>query len=127
MTKSGIQFKGIEELYDGLMQRANDRSTVKNIIRKHGGQLVQKTQSNMGSAYTGHMEGGKHVMPTGATKRSVKPQIRRSGLEVMVTAYTDYFPYLELGTRKMSARPTLKPAFEVQKRLFINELKQVMK
>ncbi|MEK1451095.1 hypothetical protein HC021_08175 [Limosilactobacillus fermentum] len=47
-------------------------------------------------------------------------------MTVSVGPTTDYFPYLEYGTRFMSAMPTLKPAFDVQSQMFINELKRLM-
>lgn len=84
----------------------------KKVIKAAGSQLQKSTMRNMGQKYTGHMEGNKHVMPTGTTKRSVALHIEDQGLTSRVTVGTEYFPYLELGTRYMAARPTLKPAFK---------------
>ena len=89
-----------------------DLSAVPQVVKKHGAQLSSRTQSNMQAAYT-------HGYSTGRTRRSVKPIFSDGGM-------TDYFPYLEYGTRFMSAMPTLKPAFDVQSQMFINELKRLM-
>lgn len=88
---------------------------VKKIMAAGGAQLQQSTMRNMTQKYTGHMEGNKHVMPTGTTKRSVRLTLEDSGLTVRVTVNTAYFGYLEKGTRYMAARPTLKPAFDATK------------
>ena len=44
-------------------------------------------------------------------------------MTAIVQPHTEYFPYLEFGTRKMVKMPTLAPAFMVVKDAFIAELK----
>lgn len=43
-----------------------------------------------------------------------------------VEAGTSYFPYLEYGTRKMRARPTLGPAFELRSKQFTRAIDQAL-
>lgn len=113
-----IKIEGIDKLQAGLEARM-DLTEVPGIVKKHGAQLSSGTQSRMNSAYT-------HGYSTGRTRRSVKPIFSDGGMTVSVGPTTDYFPYLEFGTRFMGAMPTLKPAFDVQSQLFINELKRLM-
>ena len=113
-----IRIEGLDKLQAGLKGRMN-LTEVPPIVKKYGAQLSSDTQDNMRKAYT-------HGYSTGRTRRSVKPIFSDGGMTVSVGPTTDYFPYLEFGTRFMSAMPTLKPAFDVQSQLFINELKRLM-
>lgn len=112
------KIEGLEELKAGLKGRM-DLVPVENLVKKHGAQLSSRTQENMRAAYV-------HGYSTGRTRRSVKPIFSDAGMTVSVGPTTDYFPYLEYGTRFMNAMPTLKPAFDVQSVMFINELKGLM-
>ena len=112
------KIEGLEELKAGLKGRM-DLVPVENLVKKHGAQLPSRTQENMRAAYV-------HGYSTGRTRRSVKPIFSDAGMTVSVGPTTDYFPYLEYGTRFMNAMPTLKPAFDVQSVMFINELKRLM-
>ena len=112
------KIEGLEELKAGIKGRM-DLVPVENLVKKHGAQLSSRTQENMRAAYVlGYS--------TGRTRRSVKPIFSDAGMTVSVGPTTDYFPYLEYGTRFMNAMPTLKPAFDVQSVMFINELKGLM-
>ena len=113
-----IRIEGLDKLQAGLKGRMN-LTEVPPIVKKYGAQLSSDTQDNMRNVYT-------HGYSTGRTRRSVKPIFSDGGMTVSVGPTTDYFPYLEFGTRFMSAMPTLKPAFDVQSQLFINELKRLM-
>lgn len=113
-----VRIEGLDDLQAGLKARM-DLTEVPQIVKKHGAQLTSRTQSNMNAAYI-------HGYSTGRTRRSVKPVFSDGGMTVSVGPTTDYFPYLEYGTRFISAMPTLKPAFDVQSQMFINELKRLM-
>lgn len=112
------KIEGLEELKAGLKGHM-DLVPVENLVKKHGAQLSSRTQENMRATYV-------HGYSTGRTRRSVKPIFSDAGMTVSVGPTTDYFPYLEYGTRFMNAMPTLKPAFDVQSVMFINELKRLM-
>ena len=118
LGKPRMKLEGLDDLTVAIETKMN-LTEVPQIVKKHGAQLSGRTQSNMQAAYT-------HGYSTGRTCRSIKPIFSDGGMTVSVGPTTDYFPYLEYGTRFMSAMPTLKPAFDVQSQMFINELKRLM-
>lgn len=104
---------------------------VERIVEKHGEAMQKKAVTNA-SKFRGHYEGrGKNrrfVRPTGATKRSISVNSSKiDRFKYRVAPGTDYAAYVELGTRKMSAQPFIKPAFDDQKRLFKNDLERLVK
>lgn len=128
MAKMTFQLKGARELQQAIAKRPMMMATqTKTIVAKHGALLKTKTAQNMLAAYTGHMEGSKFVKASGTTRRSLSTTFSNAGMTVAVAPHTEYFPYLEYGTRFMSARPTLKPAFAYQSIQFVNDLKKMMK
>nr|DAU17004.1 MAG TPA: putative tail component [Caudoviricetes sp.] len=104
---------------------------VERIVEKHGAEMQKKAVSNA-SKFRGHYEGrgkNKHfVKPTGATKRSISVNSNKIGrFKYKVAPGTAYAAYVELGTRKMSAQPFIKPAFDDQKKLFKDDLERLVK
>ena len=102
-----IKITGVKELkaaLEGNLSRFPNE--VEQIVAKHGARLQDQTQSNMDRAYTAGYS-------TGATKRSVTLRVNefKTKTKAEVRAHTNYFSYLEYGTRFMSRRPTLGPAF----------------
>lgn len=115
MASGIVNIEGLDDLEAGIKGKM-DLAPVMRAVERNGADLASKTQSNMRAAYT-------HGYSTGRTQRSVKPIFSDAGMTVSVGPTTNYFPYLEYGTRFMNAMPTLKPAFDVQSQLFINEIK----
>lgn len=122
-----VKIEGIEALTEGLSNRKDILPKIKNIVKKHGAGLSDKTQTNMLKMYTGHYEGKKFVKPTGATRGSAIVEISYNGLTATVAPNTKYFPYLEYGTRFMRARPTLTPAFMSEAPLFKADIEKLIK
>lgn len=125
-----FELKGLEKLQTKL-QRVAKMEEVEHIVEKHG-EAMQKKAVNNASRFRGHYEGrgkNKHfVKPTGATKRSISVNSGKiDRFKYRVAPGTDYAAYVELGTRKMSAQPFIKPAFDDQKRLFKNDLERLVK
>ena len=125
-----FELKGLEKLQTKL-QRVAKMEEVEHIVEKHG-EAMQKKAVNNASRFRGHYEGrGKNrrfVRPTGATKRSISVNSGKiDRFKYRVAPGTDYAAYVELGTRKMSAQPFIKPAFDDQKRLFKNDLERLVK
>lgn len=121
MAKVTFQIKGARELQRAIAKRPMMMATqTKTIVAKHGALLKTKTAQNMAAAYTA----GYAI---GATRRSLSTTFSNAGMTVAVAPHTEYFPYLEFGSRFMSARPTLKPAFAYQSVQFVNDLKKMMK
>lgn len=128
MSKKGlsITFHGDKELTAAL-KKARQLTEAKKATKEHSGKLADRTQANMKAQYRGHYENGKFVKPTGATRRSVESTLSNGGLTGSVTATTDYFAYLELGTRFMAARPTLVPAWRMEQVAFISDLRKLVR
>lgn len=127
MSKSmSIQMKGLDDLQEAIKGIA-DKSAVKDVVKRHTALLQQRAQQQTSIAYTGHYEGKRLVMPTGATKRSIGIQISDGGMTGTVGMGMEYDPYLEYGTRFMRARPVLKPTFAIESVAFINDLKDLVK
>lgn len=122
-----VKIEGLEALTKGLNTKKTNITKVKDIVKKHGAGLSDKTQSAMLKQYTGHYEGKKFVKPTGTTRRSAVVQISDGGMTATVAPNTKYFPYLEYGTRFMKARPTLRPAFTREAPLFKKDIENLIK
>lgn len=126
-----VDVKGTKELAN-FLKKNKDLTPVKRIVAKHGASLKKQTQQNMNNLYKGHYEWKKGagltmVSPTGNTRRSVTNTISNGGLTATVAPQTEYFPYLEYGTRFMAARPTLHPAFAIESMKFANDLNKLFK
>ena len=105
---------------------------VTKIVAKHGARLKKQRKQTINNLYKGHYEWKKGagltmVSPTGNTRRSVTNTISNNGLTATVAPQTEYFPYLEYGTRFMAARPTLHPAFAIESMKFANDLNKLFK
>lgn len=125
-----FELKGLEKL-QAKLQRVAKMEEVESIVEKHGVEMQKKAVNNA-SKFRGHYEGrGKNrrfVRPTGATKRSISVNSSKiDRFKYRVAPGTDYAAYVELGTRKMSAQPFIKPAFDDQKRLFKKDLERLVK
>lgn len=130
MADVRFELKGLEKL-QAKLQRVSKMEEVERIVEKHGEAMQKKAVTNA-SKFRGHYEGrGKNrrfVRPTGATKRSISVNSGKiDRFKYRVAPGTDYAAYVELGTRKMSAQPFIKPAFDDQKRLFKNDLERLVK
>ena len=125
-----FELKGLEKLQKKL-QKVAKMEEVERIVEKHGTEMQKKAVNNA-SKFRGHYEGrgkNKHfVKPTGATKRSISVNSSKiDRFKYRVAPGTDYAAYVELGTRKMSAQPFIKPAFDDQKKLFKDDLERLVK
>ena len=125
-----FELKGLEKLQKKL-QKVAKMEEVEPIVEKHGTEMQKKAVNNA-SKFRGHYEGrGKNrhfVKPTGATKRSISVNSSKiDRFRYRVAPGTAYAAYVELGTRKMSAQPFIKPAFDEQKKLFKNDLERLVK
>ena len=130
MSSLQFELKGLEKL-QAKLQRVAKMEEVEHIVEKHG-EAMQRKAVNNASRFRGHYEGrgkNKHfVKPTGATKRSISVNSSKiDRFRYRVAPGTAYAAYVELGTRKMSAQPFIKPAFDEQKKLFKNDLERLVK
>lgn len=130
MADVRFELKGLEKLQKKL-QKVAKMEEMERIIEKHGAEMQKKAVNNA-SKFRGHYEGrgkNKHfVKPTGATKRSISVNSSKiDRFRYRVAPGTAYAAYVELGTRKMSAQPFIKPAFDEQKKLFKDDLERLVK
>lgn len=98
---------GLKIAVDGI---ANTRAMIRRLAEaeeKAGKRLVKKAAS-------GVQRRAMRTVPvdTGNLKRSILVDVADDGKSATVTATADYAAYVEYGTRKMSARPFMRPAAE---------------
>lgn len=112
-----IKVTGLDKLQKALKENVT-MNDVKKAVRHHGSAL----QTNMqGKADF------KMGYQTGTTKRSIGLQIKDSGFAAEVGPETEYSPYLEYGTRFMSAQPFVKPAYNEQKEKFKRDMQKLVR
>lgn len=108
-----IKIRGLEKLQKKLIDNA-DPSKVRQLVKKHGAQMQNKTQRLA-------------PVDSGTLKRSIELEISLSGLQATVKPTVHYAPYVEYGTRKMNAHPFLKPAHDMQKEAFKKDIALFLK
>lgn len=119
-----IEFEGLYELQMALKENIT-LDDVKKVVKQHGSQLQRLSQRN--AQFKGHYRGKKFIKPTGKLKGSIGLEITDGGMTAEVEPSAEYAAYVELGTRKMSAQPYLKPSWEVQKEKFKNDMDKLTK
>lgn len=110
-----IKINGIEELQAKLKKNVT-MDAVKTVVQHNGEQLdnTMKRQAVFTKGYS-----------TGDTARSIMLSLADGGFTAKVGPGTDYAVYVEYGTRFMAAQPFIKPAFEVVKPKFLEDLKKL--
>lgn len=120
-----FELKGLDKL-QAKLQRVAKMEEVERIVEKNGEAMQKKAVKN--ARFKGHYRGKKFIKPTGATKKSISVNSSKiDRFKYRVAPGTDYAAYVELGTRKMSAQPFIKPAFDDQKKIFKNDLERLVK
>ncbi len=124
-----IKIEGLEELEKKLKKDVTMKQ-VKDTVRKNGRALQRKIQDK--ADFKGHYEwvkgkGKVFKKATGTTKRSVGLEIKDGGLTAESGAETEYSPYLEYGTRFMSAQPFTRPALEEQAAQFKSDMQKLVR
>lgn len=113
MASNSLGFKGISELESKLKRNAS-MNQVKNIVKTNGAELNAKAARNA-------------PVDTGFLRRSIVFDIASFGLSARSVALAEYAPYLEWGTRFMSAQPFMGPAFRQQSKKFKSDLVRLVK
>lgn len=109
----GIKLTGVKAFRDVLEKRSRAQELVRPVVKYHGSQLQQNAQRYA-------------PVDTGNLKRSIRLEIKDSGMTAEIAATAEYAPYVEYGTRFMLAQPYMQPAFLRQKDKFISDLKKVL-
>jgi HK97 gp10 family phage protein len=112
-----IKVEGLDKLQKALKDNVT-MDDVKRVIRKNGSELQSKMmqEADFTRGYA-----------TGNTKRSISLDIKDNGLTAEVGATTEYAPYLEYGTRFMSAQPFVKPALDAQVPKYKSDMQRLVK
>ena len=113
-----VKINGLEDLIKKFGEM-KAKTEVKLIVKQNGAALQSKMERNalFVKGYS-----------TGQTKRSIPvgAGFRDDGMTAYAGPTTDYAPYLEHGTRFMSAQPFVKPAWEVQKEQFKSDMRRLV-
>ena len=113
----GIKVNGIEELQAKLKKNVN-LDDIKTVVL-HSGELLDNNMKRETSAafVKGYSKGD--------TARSITLTMSDGGMTATVAPGTDYSPYVEYGTRFMAAEPFVRPAFDIVKPQFLDDLKKL--
>jgi HK97 gp10 family phage protein len=110
---SSVSIHGIKEL-EAKLKRNATLNDVKKIVKKNG------TELNRNAAK-------KAPVDTGFLRRSIIFELSDGGFTARSIAQAHYAPYLEYGTRFMSAQPFMYPSYLYQKVKFLAELERLMR
>lgn len=120
-----MKVKGADALIAQLKRNAN-LDDVKRVVKMNGADLERRMKRN--ARFKGHYDSkGNFVKPTGDTKRSIELSVEGDGFNAIVGPKTHYSPYLEHGTRFMSAQSFVKPSFAAQEKIFIKDMRRLMR
>lgn len=112
-----IRVRGMDALQEALKDTVT-LDDVKRVVSKNGEELQIKMKEN--ADFT-------RGYATGTTKRSIGVKELDKGFTVEVGPETNYSPYLEHGTRFMTAQPFVRPAYEEQKKKFLSDMKKLVR
>lgn len=115
----GVQLKGLDELKRALKDNC-DLSDVKRVVQTNGDRLNREMKAQTHVAF---VKGYSH----GDTAGSINTEITDGGMTARVGPATEYAPYVEWGTRFMSAEPFVGPAFLKIRAQFIADMQRLMK
>lgn len=91
-------------------------------LKPRGAAIVKKAAFDV--------EGGakdRAPVKTGFLKNSIATEFENGGLQATIGPAAEYGIYVELGTKRMRARPYLKPAFERVRAGFIRAWESLVK
>ena len=111
--KAHLEFKGIDQLMRHL-KKAATLNDVQTVVKNNTAEMTERMQKGA-------------PVDTGYLRRSINMNLLEAGLTGIVGPTADYAPYVEYGTRFMSAQPYVRPAFNYQKVIFMAEMKALVK
>lgn len=112
-----VKFNGLDD-FVGVLKDNVTMDDVKRIIKVNGDRLNRYMKEQTTHAYV-------KGYSTGDTAGSINTEVRDGGLTVAVGATMNYDPYVEYGTRYMSAEPILDPSLERVRPQFLGDLEKV--
>ena len=121
-TLVDVKIEGLQALISDLDARKYSGKQIKNVVMKNGANLQEDAQKRM-TKTVAYVKG----YSKGTTRRSTTLSISDGGMTATVAPHTEYFPYVEYGTRFMEAEPTLNPAFQKIKQQFYKDVMDLVK
>ena len=112
-----VKFNGLDD-FERVLKDNVTMDDVKRIIKVNGDRLNRYMKEQTTHAYV-------KGYSTGDTAGSINTEVRDGGLTVAVGATMNYDPYVEYGTRYMSAEPILDPSLERVRPQFLGDLEKV--
>lgn len=116
-----IDMRGLSQLEKKLLKGVS-KDKISQVVRLNTAELTQKAKDRAPVSTEKTNPGGAH----GQLKRSIIPSVGSGGLVGKVNATVDYAEYVEMGTRFMAAQPYMKPAFDQQKEVFLDDMKKLI-
>ena len=121
-TLVDVKIEGLQALISDLDVRKYSGKQIRNVVMKNGANLQEDAQKRM-TKTVAYVKG----YSKGTTRRSTTLSISDDGMTATVAPHTEYFPYVEYGTRYMEAEPTLNPAFQKIKQQFYKDVMDLVK
>lgn len=121
-----VKFVGLNKAKVKLTEQSDMKRFV-SVVRKSTVEVQEKTKRNMGTTYTKTYKSGSKAgkrISTGQTKKMTNIYFEDSGLKGIIRPETEYFQYVELGTRFMAKEPTLKPELDSVYPVFLSRIKK---
>lgn len=112
-----VKIEGLSALISNLDARKYSGKQIRNVVMKNGANLQEDAQKRM-TKTVAYVKG----YSKGTTRRSTTLTISNDGMTATVAPHTEYFSYVEYGTRFMEAEPTLNPAFQKIKQQFYKDV-----
>lgn len=112
-----VKIEGLQALISDLDARKYTGKSIRNVVMKNGANLQEDAQKRM-TKTVAYVKG----YSKGTTRRSTTLSISDDGMTATVAPHTEYFSYVEYGTRYMEAEPTLNPAFQKIKQQFYKDV-----
>ena len=116
-TLVDVKIEGLQALISDLDARKYSGKQIRNVVMKNGANLQEGAQKHM-TKTVAYVKG----YSKGTTRRSTTLSISDDGMTATVAPHTEYFSYVEYGTRYMEAEPTLNPAFQKIKQQFYKDV-----
>ena len=107
----GVKLIGFEKL-EAKLTKNMDLSAVK--VKKNGAEMHKKAQKEA-PVHTHHLQ------------KSIMLDIRDGGMTAEVASTAEYAGYQEYGTRFMTGKPHIRPAFDEQKGKFKSDLGKLVR
>lgn len=114
-----LKVEGLEPLIGTLKDNVT-LNDVKRIVAKNGADLTRQMKAQTTKSYV-------KGYSTGDTAGSINLKITNGGMTAEVATGTSYSPYVEYGTRYMSAEPIVQPSLDVIAPKFYSDLRRIMK